>query len=62
MSDLTPLEASILEGTSKATVKKITDAGITTVEDLSRQNPKLLAKQTGMEETRARVKTRFSDP
>lgn len=53
MSDLTPLTADMLPRTSAPTVEKILEAGITTLEDLSRQNPKLLVKQTGMGEDTA---------
>ena len=53
MTELTNLTADILPGTSAPTVKKILEAGITTLEDLARQNPKLLAKQTKMGEDTA---------
>lgn len=53
MTETTPLTAEALTGTSKPTVQKIIDAGVTTLEDLSRENPKLLAKATGMGEDTA---------
>lgn len=53
MTELIDLEPGILRGVTAPTIKKILDAGITTVEGLARQTPKQLAESAGIGEDTA---------